>query len=282
MTTSGTYSASFQRNTIIENALRNLGVTEQGDIPSADQYSEASEVLNMMIKNWRGIGVIIPLLDWIVVPLHTSSVVLGSDGMDYECIRNHTSSADTQPITGASWAGYWFQLGTSTGGAWVTGTAYQSICNYDLDASITDISSGFIRVSSVQGQKPFDRPLRKITQQEYFDLGNKTVATVPSMIYFQRHGNQVKPQLFMYGYPNSSTDFTLNLSVERYPQDITAVNNNTDFPQEWEEAITLNLSKRLALQYGTEGQIIQNINNQAAESLSLARGMSENSGDVYF
>jgi len=53
----------------------------------------------------------------------TTSEVIGSDTLNYQCILKHTSSSDNKPITGAGWQLYWQQSGTG-GSAWVTATDY--------------------------------------------------------------------------------------------------------------------------------------------------------------
>jgi len=55
--------------------------------------------------------------------LGTSSVVTGTDSLDYSCIKAHESLAINRPITGASYSLYWKQTGTG-GSAWATATDY--------------------------------------------------------------------------------------------------------------------------------------------------------------
>jgi hypothetical protein len=57
--------------------------------------------------------------------VNPTSIVLGTDGNAYSCIRGHTSDSTTQPITGANWRIFW-SLGGSGAVAWTTGTAYTS------------------------------------------------------------------------------------------------------------------------------------------------------------
>jgi len=56
MATSGNSNYSYNRDQIITAALRKLGVVAQGETPSNDQISEASEALNLMIKTFTVIG----------------------------------------------------------------------------------------------------------------------------------------------------------------------------------------------------------------------------------
>jgi hypothetical protein len=58
---------------------------------------------------------------------HTTGVVTGSDANEYLAINDHTSDSDSEPTTGSDYADSWeatTQL--TTGGAWVTATAYYS------------------------------------------------------------------------------------------------------------------------------------------------------------
>lgn len=56
MSTSGSYDFTVNRNTLIKGALRLSGALAQGEEPTADQITEASEALNMMIKAWQADG----------------------------------------------------------------------------------------------------------------------------------------------------------------------------------------------------------------------------------
>lgn len=60
------------------------------------------------------------------------SIVIGTDGLDYHCIKAHTAGATNKPVTGASYATYWAPTGGSgVGAAWITGTSYtKSFDNY--------------------------------------------------------------------------------------------------------------------------------------------------------
>ena len=55
--------------------------------------------------------------------LGTTSGVLGTDTLSYQCTQTHTSVAENRPISGVSWPLYW-QVGGSSTTAWVTATDY--------------------------------------------------------------------------------------------------------------------------------------------------------------
>ena len=56
MTTSGTTSFSVSRDDLIKGALRKIGVVAQGEVPTADQYTEAAFALNLLVKAWQADG----------------------------------------------------------------------------------------------------------------------------------------------------------------------------------------------------------------------------------
>ena len=282
MATSGKYTYSNSRNDIIEQAYRYIGVLGTGQLPSAEQYDEAGKILNTMIKSWRGQGVLIQTLDWISLSLRQSSYVTGTDGNVYECIRNHTASTDNCPITGGNYLSFW-RLSIDAAAVptvWTDTTAYVSICNYDLDPSITAIHKGFYRQGPTVGSPtPFDRTLQITTESEYFELGGKTTGGKSVLCYFKR---AAIPQIFLFPYPllEDVGAITVNLSVMRFPQDILDPTDNTDFLPEWEESIIYGLAWRMCMSYGIEGNIATMIKAQAQESLIMARGMDEDNTNL--
>ncbi len=56
MTTSNSTNFSITRDDIIKGALRLCGALALGETPSADQVSEASDALNMLVKAWQADG----------------------------------------------------------------------------------------------------------------------------------------------------------------------------------------------------------------------------------
>lgn len=59
----------------------------------------------------------------ILSTVNSQSEVIGSDALNYSCIRSHQSEALNKPITGANYLLYWEQSGSS-GSAWATDTDY--------------------------------------------------------------------------------------------------------------------------------------------------------------
>ena len=56
MTTSSSTNFEVTRDQIIQGALRLVGGLAQGETPTTDQYTEASEALNLLVKAWMADG----------------------------------------------------------------------------------------------------------------------------------------------------------------------------------------------------------------------------------
>ena len=123
MATSGSFDFDLKTNEIIELSLRRAGDLSDGENPTAAQILIGRKHLNAMTKAWRAEGIYLWTIDWITISMVASSIVLGDDGFDYECIRNHISALDNRPISGAKHPSFWKKLATNTGATWVVDTA---------------------------------------------------------------------------------------------------------------------------------------------------------------
>jgi len=84
---------------------------DTGDVEKVYMYRDKTLSSNMLYV-WPGKS-----------SVGTTSVVLGTDGLNYSCIMGHESAAINRPITGSSYRLYWSQQG-SGGTTWATGTDY--------------------------------------------------------------------------------------------------------------------------------------------------------------
>ena len=66
-----------------------------------------------------------PILHLWPVPKNSTSIVVGTDSNNYLCIKSHTSSSDSKPITGSNWSTYW-ELTTKSGVTWADSVPYYS------------------------------------------------------------------------------------------------------------------------------------------------------------
>jgi hypothetical protein len=241
MATSGSYDWTQSRDNIIERALRMLGALGQGQVATAPQISEGATALNAFVKalSIEPGGPQLWAIEWVTQTFSAASVVAGTDGNDYTCIRSHTSSSDSTPVTGANWSTYWKQTGTG-GGVWADATAYSAIGDFTVTADTLGIDQAFIRHNEV------DYPVGLITRDKYFSITDKATLAMPTHLWFDR---QLTGRVYLYGQPDT-TDYVLHYARARKLEDFDASGNNPDFPEEWIELLTVGTASKLAPEYG--------------------------------
>jgi hypothetical protein len=119
------FSAHFRNTSGDDSEELDIITTEEyARLPDKDETGDPSKVYlkrdrllaDQKLYIWPGYSVT-------NTSLGTSSVVTGTDALDYTCIKAHESLAINRPITGASYSLYWKQTGTG-GSAWATATDY--------------------------------------------------------------------------------------------------------------------------------------------------------------
>lgn len=275
MTTSGSYSHELNTIEIIELATRIVGGIADGQTLTNEQIDTGKKFLNVIAKALKSDNIILWEERLITVPIQASSVVLGSDGFDYKCIRNHDSSASNEPGVGNEYASFWEKLTTSVAAPWVVDTSYVSSNNYFLNQYVTDVTKGRLKqISSTSNQ-----PLRKISQEDYFNLSNPNTLGTPDQYYFRR---DFTPEIFVYPFPESTDQYVLEFWVQQYPQDFINNVDTPDFLQDWNLALVDILAYRLAPVYGIFGGQYDRLKARAEDSEMRARRLDHETGDVSF
>ncbi len=262
MTVSAVFTFDPSRTQIIEAAMKRIGVLAPGQNASSDQLVEGTFWLNLMVKAMQNDGIRLWTEEWETYTLTASSEVLGSDGLNYECIRPHTSDATNKPVTGADWPSYWTQRGSS-GGTWVTATSYTSQNSFLLPARTVGITKAFYR--STQNN---DLPIELIKLSEYMDKHDKTLKGDPINIALDEDISQ--PRVYMYPIPDDLTD-VINILRIRPLYDYDAPGDTSDFPQRWVEAIIYGLAERLGHVYGLDINELQLLENRHRDAVRKAK-----------
>lgn len=83
MATSGTFTYSINRDTLIKSAFRTLGVFNDDSTPPVTDMSNSAQALNLMIKAWHTEGYPLWCVDTITLPLATGQTVysIGPGGL---------------------------------------------------------------------------------------------------------------------------------------------------------------------------------------------------------
>ena len=288
MATSGSSDWKLNTSEICTDAIEMNHVLAVNQTASSADISRARRVLNKIVKELSISPKMLFKAEELVIPITAASVVLGSDGYDYECTKNHIGSAATTPVTGANYKGYWKKLTTSAGSAHVDGTSYTSICEYDIDSDIISIGNGYIRTGTTQLQ---DTPLEThISTSDYYNLGDKYNEGKPTQVWFHRRrreivggtGTEIKSQVTLYPYPDS-TDYVVILEAYRLLEDLDSTANDPDVFSECINLLTLKLAVNLHLYYGILSQVeFSQLKAEAKAAETRFYENNEESGYVQF
>jgi len=122
-------------------------------------------------------------------------------------------------------------------------------------------------------------PLSYLDWQSFFQLPNKADAGNPNSYTFNKEIDFLR---FKF-WPVPASDMPIfELLLYRKIHDFDVNSNNADFPQEWEEAIVLNLALKLAPSFGKlQNASYGQLKNQANEALSDALAFDQESASLF-
>lgn len=123
-------------------------------------------------------------------------------------------------------------------------------------------------------------PMNPLSVRGYFEQPNKNSTSRPVSYSYDRQRDAGVIDI----WPTPSTvDFLIRILLARRVKDIDLTVNNLDFPQEWEEAIMLNLAVRLARIYQKNtGNNFNELRLAAQESLDLALNFDVENTSMFF
>ncbi len=296
MTVSSSFDFTLTRDQIITQMLRTLGVLADGEDATADQITDGSYRLNLMIKAWRNKGISLPLYQDIVVFLESgaTSYLLGATGDKASTsayVKTELSAIaalGASTITVDSIIGFsngnvigieqddntihWTTINGAPSGSTVTltavTTAAAAVDNHVYNA-LTGIVNRPLKVidARLKNEDGNENPVKVVSRQEYFNYTNKTATGKITAVYYD-------PQItngviYTYQAANSVAD-TLHLTVQRQVADFDSSSDNADFPVEWLEAIIYNLAARSLTKYGIDQVTAAQIKQDAATYLQDA------------
>jgi len=242
MAVSGVSTWTQNRDQIITQALSKLRVVSPGDTPTAEQVTHAADVLNGIVKNLQVEGVRLWTVEEVTQTFTASSIVNGSDGSDYVCIKSHTSTPAFAPVTGADWSTYWKKLATAAGVAWANSTAYTSVADFTVAADTIAIEKAFVRHNET------DYPVEIIDQFTYADISQKWWESRPTSLWLDL---QLTPVAYLYPVPEDTT-YVLHYLRIRKLYDYVNATDTSDFPVRWIDPLIMLLSAALSDTYSIE------------------------------
>lgn len=307
MATSGSFNYTINRDTLIKDALIDLGAVAQEDTVSSAINEHANRQLNGMLKAFQSKG----LRLWkakrasLILQKNTRSYSLGPSG-DHFFLESEFVET-TMRIAGVA----------SDTALQVTSTTSMAANDYiaiELDSgsmhfttisSITDsdtlvIASGLASAAAAtnviytytnKAQRPLqiiqawirdendtDRPVNIVSRDEYYRYGDKFTAGSINSIYYDPQ--LTNGTLFVYS-PESTVSNILEMVVYYPIEDMDAAANDFDCPAEWFMAIKYNLELALSPAYGTRAEQLKNIVGLASMYLDDAMSFDKEHTSVY-
>jgi len=288
MTSSGSYDHSITRDQLIKDMLMEIGVMAPTDSLKDEDKAICNRKLNRLTKRWRTRGWLKWDMGTLYLALSLPSVVIGSDDSLYTAKLNHTSAANTAPITGSIYKTYWGKIVTPTD--WleeadykrgnlvlgsddnyyqcilkntasdtnkpVTGASYATYWQVVVDHAVSQsyISSAHIELSSntevfdIEDMILKEENSQTVLDKTSFENKNDNETFMepaykgkPDKFWFWYKRGE-SPQIFLDPYPSEIDDYNLEIYTRSYLEDFDTSGNTPDFPQEWYDALILELA----------------------------------------
>ncbi len=307
MVTSGSTDFTRTRNQIIKEAYQLLGVYGADETIGSSDQSFAEARLNGMIKSWQAMGINLWAYDEGVLFLTkgTAAYSLGGTGdeacLDSDFVGTTLSAAEASGQTVIS-------VTSSTGMTasdvvlieqddktlhsttivsvdsatqiTITAATTAAASSGNQVFTYTTIAGRPLRIHNVRRRDTSGNeiPLTALSRQEYFELANKSVEGIPSHYCYEPKLTNGK--LYLYLAPDS-VDSTIRYSFTRSFEDFDNASDNPDFPQEWIDTITYNLSLRMAPAFGKHQEAAATIAPIATSLLESLRNYDSEITSVY-
>jgi hypothetical protein len=110
-----------------------------------------------------------------------------------------------------------------------------------------------------------DRPVSIDSRSEFYSIANKTAVGQTNRSYYDPQLNS--GTLSIWPVPPSDTTDVLKITYIRSLEDFDTASDTPDCPQEWIEAIALNLAVRIAPKYG---KALSKVNPDLKENAMIA------------
>ena len=312
MSTSGTYTFTVNRDQLIRLAMLNIGKLDDTETPTAQEVSDCSTVLNMLVKQWQGKADFAPGLKvwtrrrgYLFLNSTTGQYTVGPGGTGWTNSFVHptvtTSTAAGATVIGVSSAtgvvaGYNIGIEQGDGSLFWTTVSTVVGTTVTLAAALTQAVAPGAQVYCYQttGTQPVvvetallrdntgnDTPLNLMTVQDYDYLPNKAAAVNPAdptAIYYE----------FQLTNSNLFTDCAQANDVTKYivltyleaVQDLNSPSDNFEYPQEWYLALAWGLSKQICPMFNVPWTQIMDGNYK--ESLAIAQHKDKEISTMYF
>lgn len=143
-----------------------------------------------------------------------------------------------------------------------------------LNTAYLDLINVRVRESST------DRDLNRLSAQEYASLPNKTSAGTPNSYFVRKTRSTIELSL----WPVPSTASTIVADGVRVIEDVTALTETLDIPQEWHECVFYGLADRLSVPFGVHRAdpiLASEVSKRASGLFALMKSFDEETGSIF-
>lgn len=154
--------------------------------------------------------------------------------------------------------------------AWPAATA-----TVTLDTNYLDLMNTRRRISGI------DTPLTRYSISDYADMPNKTQAGTPVSYMIRKTASTLSVSL----WPVPTAITTIMADAARVIEDVTALTQTLDVPQEWLETVFTCLAARLTRPFRThvsDPVLAQRIEQDAASMYARMKAFDDEDGSVFF
>ena len=275
MPVSGSTNYSDTTGNIINDAYNILTVYGASEAIDASDYDLALRILNRMMKAWQNMGLNLWLKKTAYIFLQKGQIeyTLKSTSTDHATLDYEETTLGAAAAIGATTLTVTSSSGMTIGDHigiendsnylfWTTITNIPSTTSVIINNALTIASSIGLKVYSYTTDldEPFnvysavreidseiDTPMNYLSYEEYFVLPNKTITGIPVSYNYDRQLGQ--GVIKVWPVPED-VDVIMKITMSVKVDDVDVLVNLPDYPQEWFEAITLNLAARLAAPFG--------------------------------
>lgn len=291
MATSGSVDFSQTRQEVIQDALALIGVYGVGRTVSSEDMNFCNNMLNKMIKAWQAQGMHLWAEEQgvLFIAANTAEYTLSADSTSARAALwsdtvitqlngAHAASATTLTVDDTTGMATSDIIGIVNDDDAITWTTISTIPTSTsltiaagLDGACADNSYVYtftnrinkpLRIKSMRRVTGIDSgatttkseiPMTKLSQEDYYNLPNKTTNGIPSHFYFKP--DLTTGLLYLWPRPNNP-DYYFRFTYERFLEDMDADGDNFDFPVEWLECLTYQLAVRIAPAFGRDQKLL--------------------------
>lgn len=253
--------------TMLEACTRAYKLIGCGDKVSPDEINEAINVGSLILKKWAAAyGISLWSLARDSESITVGDLVL-NDSVTYQCIRAHTSSADSEPGTGDDWEVYWTVSPETTTTPWGTAVDYTVSNSIDKeDLNLFTFTHPKIR-NSEGSYSDFE-----LVGPETFAEFDRTEVGIPA--YGTVEKTQFATTLQLYPTPSES-GLVLEYDAWKKPGDVYLQEELVPAPDHWYIAFYYALAVELSFLYHVDPETVALLAAKAKSEFKLCRGTAK-------